>query len=45
MPALDQSADLRLDRIETLTRASRGIWFTYLGVLAFVCVTLLGLRA
>lgn len=36
-------AQPHLERIRTLTHAARGIWFTYLGVLAFVGITLLGL--
>lgn len=32
-----------LERIQTLTQAARGIWFTYLSVLAFVGITLFGL--
>lgn len=31
-----------IDRIRALTQATRGVWFTYLGVLGFVGITLLG---
>ncbi len=36
-------AERHLERIRTLTQAARGIWFTYLSVLAFISITLLDL--
>lgn len=42
MPDKVDTTDRHLDRIRTLTQAARGVWFTYLGVLGFVGITLLG---